>query len=644
MRLNKYATKGLVIGFLLTSICMSTSVVNAETGEKTTEIEGKVYELAEKDSYSLSKLSSDYDDVARFNISGAISSTSKQDGVISYIVDVENDDNLQVSVNTSSKSIQYQDSVDDATKWHIIEDKTKQVNDIKLNEKIGTGVLVVQTSKDHKIWVESEIITDYFLSDKSEIYKTTNVQLADGCFYRIILAYTVERTAGSHKVLFKEVEDKEVKEQVEIYEFHAINKNVKEDNRLDVSKATVLGELNRAAQAEGYYGIAEIDNEDPHNGWELGHFYINGFTDKTESADGTPIFLKEVGDRTTLWFKLDYDLDKCNGNDAIKVVADPEGSDQTFRTPIMDFGKGTLIIRKKDYNQNKTTQYYTNFLEASATPGANTRVDLFEEGDYEVALDYALEYDKTKILGKSVLPKTLHYRVSFNFSVRNGDCKLFIRDAKTKEFINNGNIAENGFFVDLAKSKYLQLLVTRDVMTDSLDGLVADTKFNGAAQTDRPYTEEGIYTIKATNRYTSATTEKKIYVGNSEILKAYMKTGLSISEINEKVAAGATITDDGEIIEKTLDEVIYTEVDETVTEEQENIIVKNNVDETVFEDEQPSLNPSSENKELTKTPITALVIILLVVAGYFVIKKRDNKNTVSAEQDEIDGAKRGEDE
>ncbi len=52
----------------------------------------------------------------------------------------------------------------------------------------------------------------------------------------------------------------------------------------------------------------------------------------------------------------------------------------------------------------------------------------------------------------------------------------------TDEFIDNANIAENGFYLDLAKQKYLDLSIKREVMTDSLDGLVADTKFNAAGK------------------------------------------------------------------------------------------------------------------------------------------------------------------
>ena len=106
------------------------------------------------------------------------------------------------------------------------------------------------------------------------------------------------------------------------------------------------------------------------------------------------MFLKNNGDRLSLWFELQQDIDKCYNNNAIKVVADKEGSDAFFEVPggvneTTDFARGTLIVRKTNPDGTKEDpQVYTNYLEASASVDAETKVDLFEEGDYEVALDY----------------------------------------------------------------------------------------------------------------------------------------------------------------------------------------------------------------------------------------------------------------
>ncbi|SDI77230.1 hypothetical protein SAMN05421493_1278 [Pseudobutyrivibrio sp. 49] len=490
-----------------------------------------------------------------------------------------------------------------------------------------------------------ETVTDYFNSavkKEDSVYKTTNVQLTSGCYYRIIVAYEVRKEVGSSNILFYNKNDYEYKKIEEVYTFYAYNKNA-EAETLNTSDAFILGDNNnlvRCKNAEGYYGSQEIGHDDPHRGWNIGKFYVSGYTAETETTDGTPVILKEVGDKVSLWFNLEQDLNACNGNPKIEVVADPEGTDSQFKdVDIQDFGKGMLFIRKTDYHKNKKTNYYKNFLEASATVGANTRVDLLEEGDYEVALDYALKYSNTTVFGASVLPKTLHYRVSFNFSVRNGDCKLFIRDAQTNQFINNSNVAESGFYIDLAKQKYLKLQLKREVMTDSLDGLVADTKFNGAAKEGRMYTDEGVYTIKATNRYTSATTEKKIYVGNTDVLKAHVATGLSVAEINEKLAAGAYIDDDGNIITPAAQQEIVEELSETDSNEEyevNKVVDSEAIDNVEEAAEQPEDVVSHKNNTGKIVFIVIVGIIAVWVGKRMIINRKSKEQHQNDEQSELE--------
>jgi hypothetical protein len=493
-------------------------------------------------------------------------------------------------------------------------------------------------------------VTDYFNSDVKQgdsVYKTSNIQLTSGCYYRIIVAYEIKKQVGSSNILFYHKNEYEYKKIAEVYTFYAYNKNV-EAETLNTADACVMGDIDdlvRCEKSEGYYGSQVIDADDPHKGWEIGKFYVSGYTAKTETTEGTPVILKEVGDRVSLWFNLEQDLNACNGNSKIEVVADPEGTDSQFNdVTIQDFGKGMLFIRKTDYLGNTTTYPYKNFLEASATVGANTRLDLFEEGDYEVALDYALKYSNTTVFGASVLPKTLHYRVSFKFSVRNGDCKLFIRDAQTNQFINNSNVAESGFYIDLAKQRYLDLQLTREVMSDSLDGLVADTKFNGAAKEGRMYTDEGVYTIKATNRYTSATTEKKIYVGNTDVLKAHVVTGLSVAEINEKIAAGAYIDEEGNIITPSAQQEIVEELNETGSNESSEEYEVNEVVDSESIDDIEEVSEQPENVEANKN--NTGIIVFIVIVGIIAVwaGKRMLINRKPKELHQIDEQRELEDE
>lgn len=120
-------------------------------------------------------------------------------------------------------------------------------------------------------------------------------------------------------------------------------------------------------------------------------------------------------------------------------------------------------------------------------------------------------------------------------------------DIVTGSELTNSSMTENGFRLDLAKSRYLKINLKREVLKDSADGLVEDTRFNGPAKDGAEYTDEGIYTITVHNEYTGQLTTKRIYVGTNNVLRAHMTTGLSIPEINDLVAQGATISTDGTI-------------------------------------------------------------------------------------------------
>ena len=156
-----------------------------------------------------------------------------------------------------------------------------------------------------------------------------------------------------------------------------------------------------------------------------------------------------------------------------------------------------MIVRKTNPDGTKgTPQIYTNYLEASASTDAVTKVDLLEEGDYEVALDYAVKFDKTHILGKSILPETAKYKIFFEFSVRNGNSMIFLFDTDNGSELSSGSFTENGFRIDYANSQYLRVNVKREVLKDGFDGLTEDTRFNSVATDGDVFTDEGVYTIR----------------------------------------------------------------------------------------------------------------------------------------------------
>ena len=220
----------------------------------------------------------------------------------------------------------------------------------------------------------------------------------------------------------------------------------------------------------GYSESNAIKADDVHFAWSLGRFLMTGFTRQTSDDNGNPIFIKTLGDDVTLWFELDQDIDRLDDKDTLSINEDTNGFNEHFGIAKTNFGRGTLIIRHTNY-QNATgkPQVYTNYLAAKATSGADTRVILHEEGDYEVTLNYEIRSTSTPLLG-SVISNYTNYSITFKFSVRNGNCMVYPFDVVTGAELSNSAVTENGFYLDLAKSRYLDINVKRSVIAEGAAG------------------------------------------------------------------------------------------------------------------------------------------------------------------------------
>lgn len=162
------------------------------------------------------------------------------------------------------------------------------------------------------------------------------------------------------------------------------------------SNVYYLGEAVNAGKDTGFSENNEITKKDPHYNWTLGSFSVNGYT-RVITDDGNPIFLKTVGDEVVLDFQLEQDIDALNNDKSLMIANDKKAYDNLLYKDETAFGRGALIIRKTDAYQNKkgTSQLYTDYL-SGVKVGANTQVEICEEGDYEVALDYSIRDTFTK--------------------------------------------------------------------------------------------------------------------------------------------------------------------------------------------------------------------------------------------------------
>lgn len=519
---------------MITMLCPANAFAESE---KNTVI-GNVYEFDKGNGYTFSNSEKSFssDKVSTygdFSLSGDIGNISEIEGVPSYEVTSGNLDLFYIYGDALLKA--------NEKEWHLIADKSKKIDGIQLENEIQKGALIIQTSKDRKNWTNEKCLTNVFLEEPvrtEALYRTTDVQILNGCYYRILIVYQLQKLEQTKKIAFVPVKDYAYKKIAEVYEFYAYAASAEQD--ISESEQTyALGKETRAGKFDGYAESEEIGEKDIHYNWDIGQFFVSGFTDKIKEPNGDVIFLKNVGDQIRLWFHLKQNINELNGDKDLKITADTAGYDQYFGTQKTDFGKGTLIIRYTDYNNHASEpQIYKNYLEANASVGADTKVQLFEEGDYEVALDY-------EVTSNRFIDKVGHYRIFFTFSVRNGNCMVYPLDVSTGSELTNRSITENGFMLDFAKSRYLQINVKREVLTERADGFTEDTRANAPAKDGEQYTEEGIYTITATNQYTNQKTIKKIYVGSNPVMKAVMTSGLSIEEINQLVSEGAAIDENG---------------------------------------------------------------------------------------------------
>lgn len=371
---------------------------------------------------------------------------------------------------------------------------------------------------------------------------------------------------------------------------------------LDDNNTVYIDDVVNAGKDKGYAKKDTIENGDVHYGWKLGKFAITDFSSKRKDENGNWILLKNVNDKVSLYFILTQDINRLDGNDKLSISEDENGYDNEFNVKKSNFGKGMLIIRKIDSTGNKNEPVlYRDYLKGVIV-GANTKIDVFEEGDYEVSLDYEVRDN-----GLLFFDGYSNYRIRFNFSIRNGNCMVFPFDVKTGSELNNTSITENGFYLDLANSKYLNVNIKKEVLKDGVDGLIEDTRYNRPAKSGEQYTEEGIYTITAKNEYTNEITIKKIYVGQNKILKAHVQNGeYSISQISDMVSKGALIDENGNMSNIPLE-------------------YKNNTNNLIKKD------VKSQNIASKVLPIVIPFIILVI----FVVLKIDKKK----KQQELEGIK-----
>lgn len=515
----------------LITILFTLGIVNSVFANETeTELKClKVFEFAEDGSILLEKEGEFYDNLAsNISIKGDLVENGKDTDFIKFNVNDKIIDfyyNINKNFNTSKLG-----------EWEIDSDKTSFIN-----------ILCSKENNENNFTADGGI-NDIFISEynqKTVIYETKEVQMYTGCYYDIAVNYYLRKKVGESKIGFITMPKYEKKQVMEEYKLYIVNESLKKEylDKLERKPKMNLGTKIKV-DGKNYNDEKGIDSKDVHFGWDIGQFFVNGYTDKREE-NNEYVFLKNVGDKISLWFELKQNINRLNNNENIRINF-AKSSDIEFEENIM--GKGTLLIKATDYEKNKKPNVvYNDFLYANTLTGANTEVNLFEEGDYEVALDYEIVNKDTFLDDKT------NYKVPFKFKIRNGNCMIFPFDEVTGDELQDGAITKNGFHLDFARSRYLEINVERKEVIQRENSYKMDTRFSRPAKDGDKYMDEGIYIFKVKNKYTGEQITKTIYVGKHEIYKTLSRLGYSVEEINQKLNDGYII-ENGKFVKHTEEE------------------------------------------------------------------------------------------
>lgn len=556
-----YALSVSIIFAIITT--MFSPIVSAEE-DKTTNItiSRTVYEFeGEGSKYEIDSAQpitqSEHQPLGSVSISGNITSVEAKGKIPAYVIP---DDELL------SISFKYDTTLKDAGEndWHLYKDGKSEVNGIKLDGKIDNGAIILQTSFDGERWYTNSKQINLQGDITFDDNYINDVQLLNGCYYRVIVAYETQKRADSTFIIWH---DNNYLKNAEVYEFYAGYQNATSEIPEGMETYS-YGKTTAVVTDSGFSTPTSMDSDNPHSGWPLGKFVVGGFTNKKEE-DNEIAFLKNPGDKIKLWFNLDnnVNIDKLNNNTHLSINHDTNGSDEDFNIGMQDFGRGALIVKFTNYKGEETIQVYTNFLEALASPGADTKIHVFEEGDYEVTLDYEIKNDK-------LVDMFYDYKILFKFKIRNSNTMVYAKDKKTGTYLGNDSVTENGFVLDWARSRYLKVNVKYSTWTKGANGYVEDIRYNKEANKNDEYTENGIYVFTVSNPttdpYGNTPTIKRIYVGNDAVLVASMNpenSDYTINQISNMIDnEGYSVSDSGQLIPPSTTEPPKETIPDTFSE------------------------------------------------------------------------------
>ena len=578
---------------------------------------GKVYEYSEKHAYTVSSYyyldkTSELDTIGQLSVSGKMVGSATEENVAAFEVPLYEDLVIEYTYNNDLFR-------SDKFNWHIVDDSATEIDGISIGGRIGSGAVILLTSYDRVNWTLNDAKLDITrsLGDQFETktFTTNSVQLVNGCYYRVIAAYMLEEQLDDTRFWFFDTSDKDRKRVAEVYEFYAGYGASDEQGQPTSGRSTNLGETVSAGLDNGYTGSSSIPQKDPHYGWQLGNFSVSGYS---EAAEGN-VFIKSPEDKISLSFFLrQYNVDRLNGDSDLSIESDTVGTDSYFGLAAEYFGRGALIIRYTDpLGVKQAPQVFPDFLTTLATPGAETQIELLDEGDYEAALDYRIREDGF------FYDSLYDYKIFFTFKVRNSGCTVSASSLKDRSELTSQTglsamLTEDGFKLTGLSSGYLDINVTLTQYSETDNGYTKSEVFSRAPSPDEQFTQSGLYTVTAYNPATDPLADDlvdfTVYNGDDLVVIASLNeanSALSLDEIAAKVEDGAKISPQGIITEpvKTATTTVETRTVEAAAPE---ITAAQTEAEKAIAEAELASEADEKNRSVIK--ITLIVISLAVAA------------------------------
>ncbi len=351
-------------------------------------------------------------------------------------------------------------------------------------------------------------------------------------------------------------------------------------------------QLNSCVDGSGYSNPKTLSVGDPLVGVNVAEIKLSNFS-STTVKDGERCFLKTVPDVPVLSIDLKTDL-KNIGNTGSWLNFDGDS-----RVPSLSYvgeiGEGLLIIKYKDYKGKTTIYPVANVFKKLQNGGSFTPAFFGQEGSYQISLLFETSRVVSETRVWDFWPFKYHYqknygfnnyRIDAQFEIRNANAQVFAFDSKGNELLS-GAVCQQ-FTLDFANSRYLQIIIKREIAVSNELMESSDVRFNSVGVDKRTYDTPGVWTITARNEITGESTIRRILVIDSN----------DTEEANAlKVATSKKYSEFSSLNVKNNNEEVNTSNEKIVSENKDGIVV------TII--------------------VSATVVVIAVIINAVIIKKKN---------------------